>query len=648
MSSSDGSNGSHNGNGGGSFIRLWQDLHKTQETAAYAAIAGRPITELLDPLQATYDEAIAYVDRRDALKQDALSEEEVFLRSELAQLEVDRAKFRNMWAPACDESIQAEIEEKKKGAVVMAAERSISAKALEASRDENYATLEQDRRYAKVLADLDTEYRQANASSISALKTSLNTRLEHNRRQFNDVSQSSHDIQERGFTRQVANFLVWAFGFSLAGVGVLVAQVLTSHIHESSTTSSLLATARTLLGADDRNATLWILLARYYGVVIGFLVIYAGLIGLTLWFFKRRERSKSASDDTPHAENIGRPMDFGGLVTLVAPSIGSRIGTIGRSTLEQMFAILPIVFAISIVGFLFVFVKPDGSNNAPSLKTIYVGTVYAVIEASNGLLFWLAVLLPWMRGKPTSRPVTVFYFLLILLPIAALVISAMPQAQGGLVYTAMLAVSALMSLVGLGHGMYLRGIFAREEFLDREGQRIRTLIAATGEQPTTFSKLVLLNHSREHSPRRFKRRRPTRWFEQLRAGNWTFWRERSEPLFESSAVEDVKAKVDDILASTRVPRELLEKYGEADQQHTQARAKLNAAQRQQQALSDDRSGCESRLREARTRLGQLHAEKIKAHDEHLAARLRLRFEFDEIRGATVEAYKLIAYTNGKH
>ena len=284
-----------------------------------------------------------------------------------------------------------------------------------------------------------------------------------------------------------------------------------------------------------------------------------------------------------------------------------------------------------VLAYLFASRLPDpGANPAWALRLQeYIGVMDALLTASSGLLFWLFVLRPAVEGEHVRRAAKIFYTTILVLPVLALITIAVLPAAANRVAIATLGVALIVATSGLGHGLYLIGIFSREDHLERRRARLRDALESTTKRPTAEDYLDDLPPAiavRTHEAR-FDRARKAlaRWWTRLA---WRWRRSRGDRPIEGS------------IDYADVPADLLDTLNAAREICAVSQTDLAALQEERAVADRTLESLERTIGPLREELARLARHRIATLEAHQAAMLELITGYQRTTTALEQAYHM--------
>jgi len=305
-------------------------------------------------------------------------------------------------------------------------------------------------------------------------------------------------LKNRGITKTVAGFLVWAGYLGFAATGSAISYMLESRLPGKGNPWMGLTAVSTFLRQLQIKYNLLTALLAPLVFLLGLLVLFVVCIMVTDRLLRGFDRRWARGRVTRKSKKKGSAESNSPL----SPIAGVlKLPIIDRDSFVQLLASVPYIFTAGTMFFLLsvagVTLKPPGQQ-APAAVLIpgYIGAVYALLATSAFMLYVLYVLLPRMdklaerTSAPTIRSLlAVHWELATLLACLVVVLAAVAFCpQGGDYYRqacwGSLAIAMTLSSMGLAHGLIYNGQFRDVDKADRLRGQVKLEIDSLSLGPT--------------------------------------------------------------------------------------------------------------------------------------------------------------------
>ena len=515
-----------------SAIRL-PSVDELREFAATTGMLGKDVRPILDNFGRHFDDEIDFLKDRKALYDRAASSQRASLVAKLHQQETDNLFLRLDEPDLLQRLEDARLEEDKKRGELRAIIRKVR---VRGPSPEEYQDDRERRRRRRQREDLDARIELAekraalvqqrkknNAQLVDDLLSGIKDDRTRIQAALDQVREMNRRWQLAGFTSQIASFLILCSLLSLGGIASLLAHLLMMQPGllpgNGTSTTGWIQRLQAVFGLQPPlNIThvlvglLWYMLA--VSLVLGFiLLVVVAVLAAIRWLDPqwRSRHSRQTKGGHSSTEDIAGWLGFFHL----SPSILSgKLSAIDRGSLVQLVASLPLAAAAALAAFVWMLV---GSENANSGNKLGVGIfaflpipwAYVLLMSGAGVMLFLVVIRPTLAG-PTrfgsddttekaqlSRPpvwTAILYVMIFIFPMASLMASAFTAtdmshptehaARDAHIVLAFQIASLLTTLIGLAHGLFLRGVFERERSLEDDLDRFDSLSFSLQYQPT--------------------------------------------------------------------------------------------------------------------------------------------------------------------
>jgi MFS family permease len=615
----------------------WDDLPFIQEVAVRAALVKIPLKQLQDDYQKRLDEAIEVIEKRSTLHNNVVGEEITRLLSELDDFEQSRKTLES-----------ASEQQRLSLPSLRAANGECEAEILGLLRTivggRFQFRLEHQQKLASARATTAIEDRQTNKEYSERAQEDARSELDDATELLEGARKSSLELQKRGLTRHVAGFLTWASYFSFAGIGVLIAQLLAPRLPDDGQQGII--QFQHMLGV---GASSWDLLRAFGNYVIllaAMIAIVASLVIGAFLLLRKLDPSWGRQKRTRRKRGNSSPNEIGSWLSvfqLTSPTITKSLREVDRSALLQLLASIPIVIAIAMAAFFWIITAvpaPTAQSGTVSAKVVYIGILYAVLTASSGLLLWLFVLRPAVDNEPVGIGVKTFYSILLVLPISALIAAATLPNSANPLAIALLGVAVVVATIGLGHGIYFKGIFSRENYLEQNKDRLRESLEEIARVPTAEDyvedPLKNLTKSLDAGDASVTRRHFL----------WSNLRRKpripNEPQLPDDPIRKLieNDSIGRLVEKAHVPEELIEKVNTACKDLASAKASLAAKDEEYRDSQDQLARINKDALDRQDRLGRMHRYQLDVLDAHDFQVLRFKIQHQRIQEALSDAYQL--------
>jgi hypothetical protein len=409
--------------------------------------------------------------------------------------------------------------------------------------DEVIQGVEKQIEVAQRLYALDKRRWEINKPEYERRISELKKEKERVEEEVNIVRNSINDLKRFGITRHTASFMIWAGYASLAGVGGVIANLLSGKPQGAGTDYiSLTFQYLTNIVKGLQAAKSWSELALNViwpsVIVIGILAVTGALIYLTdsilKGFYKgwqenwqeklknRKRFRKGKRADSERNDSREQPP----LLTPAINRLSIPLPEVNRKSYVKLLALLPYLF----LAFVIVVLSVSGSNQSnpasgatvggqggdtSALSMTYVGIVFTLLTVSVSMLYATKVIEPrWRKlskilkeqqasnlktdaspedNEPPQQVSFRMYlrahweFITIMCAmLLALILAAILPAQNHRYYAIWGTVAIFMcfSSMALAYGIIQRGLFRSEDYLDGKRNIYRGLIEKYSMEPT--------------------------------------------------------------------------------------------------------------------------------------------------------------------
>lgn len=419
-----------------------------------------------------------------------------------------------------------------------------------AKYDEALRDLDAQIEIAKKLYDLEKERWDINQGEYARRVGELTKEKERVEEELNDLRLNLKQLKKVGITRHTAGFLIWAGYAALAGVGGVIANLLSSKPLGAVDYISLLFQYLTnivrTLQTTRTPSDFWYLILWPSIVVLSILGMTSGLIwvadyvlrkfvrrrfvnwGLEPGVGKKSRRKGKGMRAVAEGDRLSEQLPF---LTPEINRMSLPLPDIDRRSYIKLLALLPYLFLAFVIVLLSIggaATPPSGeaasATTATAMSMTYVGIVFALLTVSVFVLYATNVIEPrWRRlaeavgtrpapavtvgtesGAPAHPPEpglpmylrTHWEFLVIIcaMLLAILVVVCLP-AQDYRTHAVWSAVAIFMcfSSMAFAYGIIQRGLFRSEDYLDSRRALYRNLIEKYSTEPTIIDIFEAVN-----------------------------------------------------------------------------------------------------------------------------------------------------------
>lgn len=394
---------------------------------------------------------------------------------------------------------------------------------------------------ARKLYQLDRECWEINKPEYDRRVGELQKEKERVEGELNAVRHTVNHLRRLGVTRHTAGFLIWAGYASLAGVGGVVANLLSGRTRGGGTDYiSLTFQYLTNIVKSLQTTSSWADFGRNVLWPSTFVLVILGLTGVLIWladYFLKKFHKGWQEDDEDGLREGGRGRKKGrgrqaaseneggrGRSPLLTPELNRLsipLPDINRKSYVKLLALLPYLFLAFVIALLSINgagqpaagaappAAGAGAAGTSALSMTYIGVVFALLTVSVFVLYATKVIEPrWRKlsamaerqgagggqdGPPARPPGFSLYLrahwefvVVVCAMILALLVAACLPTNNYREHAIWSAVAFFMcfSSMALAYGIIQRGIFRTEEFLDRKRDIYRRLIGKYSTEPT--------------------------------------------------------------------------------------------------------------------------------------------------------------------
>lgn len=404
--------------------------------------------------------------------------------------------------------------------------------------DDAIRDLEKQTEVAQRLYALDRKRWEINRPEYERRVRELTKERERVDEELNAVRNNVNNLKKFGITRHTAGFLIWAGYASLAGVGGVVANLLSNKPQGGGGSSDYISLTfqyiTNIVKGLQSIRTGW---DFWYNVVWPLIVVtlILAVTGVLIYVVDKVLKGFGEGWPREKSEEGGRSRagrkDKGGKASreqppLLTPEINRlsiKLPEVDRKSYARLLALLPYIFLAFVIVLLSLGgTQPTGWGESPqtgdagALSMTYVGIVFTLLTVSVSILYATKVIEPRLYkladarareervadgagagdapdGARPKRPAFSLYlrahweFVVVVASMAlALALAAVLSVQEQRTTAIWAAVTLFMCLssMALAYGIIQRGLFRSEDFLEGKRDLYRRLIEKYNKEPT--------------------------------------------------------------------------------------------------------------------------------------------------------------------
>jgi hypothetical protein len=334
---------------------------------------------------------------------------------------------------------------------------------------------------AELLLNVIARDREANKAELERQANRLADRSQTLLQELHDAQKQVADLSQTGITRHVAGFLTWGSSVSLIGAGIAVEQLL-----HRALASSAIKEEDSLLLVWLRRIQSPLELLKLFGLFMG-VVVAAVLIIAVLTMSVRMLLHLSDPSWNKNRGRLRKDDETWNDWLSIFSAPGRPRGTgITDHSLQQIFGLLPVLVTAAAIAFLFL-AFGDRSSGSISFIASQLGPAFVTLSVVSAMLF-ITHVLNASRAKRSMSPLTAFFFGIVsVMPPLSLALSGLVSGRGGPIAITAVGVSMVLASYGLAFGVMYRGLFIRQDWLERIIERVEGQIEFLRSEPTLKS-----------------------------------------------------------------------------------------------------------------------------------------------------------------
>lgn len=395
--------------------------------------------------------------------------------------------------------------------------------------DEAISDLDKKIVIARKLHELEKEKWTTHKGEYDRRVQELTKEKERVEEELNAVRNNINALKRFGITRHTAGFLIWAGYASLAGVGGVIASLLSGQpVGRTSYVSLIFQYLTNIINALQTIRTasdFWYLVLWPCIVALVILGVTAGLVWLADFILQKFDKKwkvnwRGKPGGGKKSRRGGRDDSREQVPDLTPPinRLSIPLPEIDRKSYVKLLALLPYLF----LAFVIVLLSASGAakNNPPpanALSMTYIGIVFVLLTVSVTMLYATKVIEPRWRKlvkvvedqRPSDGPGDAspdgekpaplvgfrmylrahweFISLICAMVLALLAIIFLPTSdyRSHVIWSAV-AIFMCFSSLAFAYGIIQRGLFRNEEYLDGRRALYRVLIEKYSTEPTVM------------------------------------------------------------------------------------------------------------------------------------------------------------------